>query len=1085
MLSPFILSEGKDVGYRSTNSLGGSRLNTDYKDIAARLEVMTADFLSDIGAFTAEQALNYSGNTEAPAETWAVGAGTGDGFLGSSTASMVPSRTRGLGRTTPTRNYFPTLMPYDSYNSYERGLTIASGPNPGLFALGNASGITNTDHNRAGLRERRGTLRTVVDSFGSVRGEVDYNAPILPGRLALRLDGLSSDKQYAFKGNYAEDRRLTAAVGWTPRSWVTVDLYGERIDRTTSVPYYSLPTDAVTPWLNPGIGNRRPFATPDVSPDAPARGNIAGNNTYFYNWVGGASEPPVYAFGGPAPAGVYSYRYSAGVSTLGRYTNQVLGLVAPTFIPSLQDERIYPFRTHGLFGASRPSVLRGDSVTAIGNFRLARDLYLEAAANYQGMREKNATLYSPADIALYVDPNLYGYSAGYTPLDPITVNAAQTANRAANQARRVLNPNFGLLYIDGTEAAIIKDATERQGRLSVAYEVTPQQRGSLGKWAETLLSRQRLLATYSARDSIYISQRRSRLILDRVDPATGAVSTPAVITAANARAGQSRYMVAANRLFRTRQYLDPADPGRATGQLPFDAFETWSFADDGAGKPFQVGLVPANVGTGARALTQSGAFVYQGNLLRDRVVVTYTRSYDRVETKQFDPIANVTAVATGLAPEYQEVPWTRFARAPRFVNTSHAVVWHARDWWSLHYNASTNVDPTPPTSHNIDGSLNPFSKGDNHEYGIRFRYRGVGLTINRYETKQTDVDVPNVFGQTGFLLPCDRLEARFLTIQRARTQALGLPDYNDYYAKSAAQPGYNPLDNVVGSAFYRLYGDNLAKGTEIELSGRLGKLDLRFTAAKTNSIKSNIGLGWMKYVVDPAMFTRMQDLEWYAFDGTSGQYRPVVGVAGGNVPIFGALGARPIKGWENIPFADTAASVSLANYYRQTVLPGALLVQKQTGSSNLLMREWRYNGTVAGNLGRKWRAGLSVRQRAKAVVGYLNDTATMEIAGTPVSTLVSDLNRPIYSREQWYFDPFVSFRTQLRGKFDVQVQLNVFNATNVQDLDLVAVYASTASRLDVNDPRFTYYGWKDPQSLPLTVRVQDPISFQLSVKFGF
>jgi hypothetical protein len=161
VLSPFILSEGKDVGYRSTNSLGGSRLNTDYKDIAARLEVMTADFLSDIGAFTAEQALNYSGNTEAPAETWAVGAGTGDGFLGSSTASMVPSRTRGLGRTTPTRNYFPTLMPYDSYNSYERGLTIASGPNPGLFALGNASGITNTDHNRAGLRERRGTLRTV------------------------------------------------------------------------------------------------------------------------------------------------------------------------------------------------------------------------------------------------------------------------------------------------------------------------------------------------------------------------------------------------------------------------------------------------------------------------------------------------------------------------------------------------------------------------------------------------------------------------------------------------------------------------------------------------------------------------------------------------------------------------------------------------------------------------------------------------------------------------------------------------------------------------------------------------------------
>ena len=52
-------------------------------------------------------------------------------------------------------------------------------------------------------------------------------------------------------------------------------------------------------------------------------------------------------------------------------------------------------------------------------------------------------------------------------------------------------------------------------------------------------------------------------------------------------------------------------------------------------------------------------------------------------------------------------------------------------------------------------------------------------------------------------------------------------------------------------------------------------------------------------------------------------------------------------------------------------------------------------------------------------------------------------------------------------------------------MDLVAVYASTASKLDVNDPRFTYYGWADPQSLPLTVRVQDPIRFQFMAKFGF
>jgi hypothetical protein len=149
------------------------------------------------------------------------------------------------------------------------------------------------------------------------------------------------------------------------------------------------------------------------------------------------------------------------------------------------------------------------------------------------------------------------------------------------------------------------------------------------------------------------------------------------------------------------------------------------------------------------------------------------------------------------------------------------------------------------------------------------------------------------------------------------------------------------------------------------------------------------------------------------------------------------------------------------------------------------LREWRYNGTVAINITRAWRAGLSIRQRAKALVGYLTDTATVEIAGNQVSTLVSNIDKPIYSTEQWYFDPFVSFRGRLKEKLSYSVQLNVYNATNLRTMDMTAVSASTANRLDVNDPRFSYYGWTDPLALTNTVRVQDPISFQLSLKFDF
>lgn len=50
---------------------------------------------------------------------------------------------------------------------------------------------------------------------------------------------------------------------------------------------------------------------------------------------------------------------------------------------------------------------------------------------------------------------------------------------------------------------------------------------------------------------------------------------------------------------------------------------------------------------------------------------------------------------------------------------------------------------------------------------------------------------------------------------------------------------------------------------------------------------------------------------------------------------------------------------------------------------------------------------------------------------------------------------------------------------------MIAVSSSTANRLDVNDPRFRYYGWQDPLAIPTTVRVQDPVNLQLTVKVNF
>ena len=49
-LSPFTVDASDDQGYRATNTLAGSRLNTNLKDVSAAISVVTLEFIEDVGA---------------------------------------------------------------------------------------------------------------------------------------------------------------------------------------------------------------------------------------------------------------------------------------------------------------------------------------------------------------------------------------------------------------------------------------------------------------------------------------------------------------------------------------------------------------------------------------------------------------------------------------------------------------------------------------------------------------------------------------------------------------------------------------------------------------------------------------------------------------------------------------------------------------------------------------------------------------------------------------------------------------------------------------------------------------------------
>ena len=56
ILTPFEVSSEKDTGYAATETLAGTRMRTDLRDVGASLTILTPEFLRDLGVNSFDQA---------------------------------------------------------------------------------------------------------------------------------------------------------------------------------------------------------------------------------------------------------------------------------------------------------------------------------------------------------------------------------------------------------------------------------------------------------------------------------------------------------------------------------------------------------------------------------------------------------------------------------------------------------------------------------------------------------------------------------------------------------------------------------------------------------------------------------------------------------------------------------------------------------------------------------------------------------------------------------------------------------------------------------------------------------------------
>lgn len=785
-LSPFTVSNSSERGYVATSSLAGSRMKTDLKDIASQIDVLTPEFLGDIGATNMGDAVLYSSNFGAPN---AQNNGPNDSNM--TAGPKLEARPRGLDMATVSSDFFATNLSSDFYN-VER-LNLAYGAQSILFGLGNAGGVLDASTKRAKFQNSASTEMT-VDSWQSRRNTLDVNWNLVPKKLALRVVGLDSDGHEFTEAGRNRQKRQFATITLSPTQSTTVRASFEHVDHVLQSATNYLPTDFVSPWFYAGrplFDNSRGNAAIVTGTDKLLSRNTSTLRTINYDPYGISS--------------VTSWNGSA--LTLGRH--QVPGVVDNRAF-SLNDSSIFPVEIDPRVSA-RVSETRGSILRLFVEQKITQDLFVELGANYERRHERaGGTLDTAEGAQLRADPNRY--------LPGGTTAAPQTA----------LNPNAGRLFIESFPHGAKTYDEVGEARLTVAYEFDAARKlGASRSW----LGRHRLALLGSFRQDINESQEDRALVVGDTSFTTGD-------------------KLNASRQLRTRAYLDsPSDAtnrgnyraGAVPGQ---NVFGPWALQDGATGPSYNVAMFDnpdghfyAPVGSKVRDVTQMVG--WQSYLLKERIVGFVGVRRDAVKTYVFKSTDldrgdyRTPGDKLGLYRSFADSSYNETPDAEKTTTLrTYGIVVHPLQSVSLFYNQSENT-ALPPGKLDPFGAQLPGTSSNGFDWGIRLSLLQdrVSLRLNVYEDNQVGLWV-NPF--QGLRDNAALIEQRL----RGAERPAGIGPVPASTFDSVALP----------VAQYRSVSDKTSRGGDAVLVANItSNWDLRLTVGKQNNVVVGRSAAWIAW----------------------------------------------------------------------------------------------------------------------------------------------------------------------------------------------------------------------------------------------
>jgi len=412
-LSPFVLSADTDSGYAPNETLSGTRLRTQTRDVASAMTIITAEFLHDIGAYNFNDVLNYLPST-ATFES-----NEGDQF-NNGARTGTPFTVRGYRSDSLSADFFTTLTPLDSYNTSR--FTFSRGPNSILFGVGNPGGVIDVASNRPRLGKNSARWEVRADTFDRFRSSLDADVTVIPQKFGLRFDAVHDDRGSNLKPSKNIRDSAYIAARLRPDPATTIDVNAEASQFRQQIPRSVVAFDWYNTWAAAG------------SPLVPIAGSTAALNGVEFQVTNGY---PVFI------AGVGAYDWSRS------------GLGARPLINGTRDAQVSFGKSSPLRPISVDTYAAGDgdhvylntqNVSALVQRRLAPGLNLEIGGRFENsLRENGESQGTGADNTVKVD-----------------------ANRQLPSGQP--NPNAGLPYVEQTANYTKIATTEAQSRATLSYE---------------------------------------------------------------------------------------------------------------------------------------------------------------------------------------------------------------------------------------------------------------------------------------------------------------------------------------------------------------------------------------------------------------------------------------------------------------------------------------------------------------------------------------------------------------------------------------------------------------------------------------